>query len=100
MTTFRRVAAGTDGAASIEGTLAGVLASVALAVAAWMLGLVSSGPAVIAVAAAFLGSTLESYVGAATEGRRPIDNEALNLLNTVVGGVAALVLYAYAGQWR
>jgi uncharacterized protein (TIGR00297 family) len=93
VTTFRRVPAGTDGAVSLEGSLAGIAASLVLGGAAFWTGLISpAGVAVVAVAA-LAGTTLESYLGAAFEQAKQIDNELVNFTNTVAGGITALVLY-------
>jgi uncharacterized protein (TIGR00297 family) len=92
VTTFRRVPPGTDGAVSLEGTLAGVAASALLAGIAWSVGLISATGAAIVVAAAFVGTTLESYLGAAAAGTHAPDNEAVNFLNTLAGGLAAIGL--------
>jgi uncharacterized protein (TIGR00297 family) len=92
VTTFRRVPAGTDGAVSVEGTLAGVLASVALAAAAWSVGLVDATGVALVVVAAFVGTTLESYLGATVERMKLIDNELENFTNTLAGGLAAMGL--------
>ena len=93
MTTFRRVPPGTDGAVSVEGTLAGVGASAVVAAVAWAVSLVSPAGALAAVAAAFVGTTLESYLGAWTvQGGEVADNEVVNFVNTLAGGVAAIGL--------
>ena len=99
VTTFRRVPPGTDGAVSVEGTLAGIAASLLLAVLAWAVGLPGMGVAgiVIVVAAAFAGTTIESYLGATLERRARIDNELINFANTIAGGVVALALALLAG---
>lgn len=94
VTTFRRVPAGTDGAVSIEGTAAGIAASAVLAGAAWASGLVGAAGFAIVVVAAFVGSTLESYLGATFERMAVVDNEVVNFANTVAGGLAALGLAA------
>ncbi len=92
VTTFRPVPRGTDGAVSLEGTLAGVAGSLLVGLAGYATGL-CSGPGVgLVVVAAFVGTTLESYLGAWLERARQIDNEAQNFLNTVAGGLAALLL--------
>jgi uncharacterized protein (TIGR00297 family) len=92
VTTFRRVPAGTDGAVSMEGTLAGIAASLVLAaVAAWTGLIPAVGVGLVAVAA-FVGTTLESYLGAAFEQTKQIDNELVNFTNTLAGGITALVL--------
>ncbi|HEX5044981.1 MAG TPA: DUF92 domain-containing protein [Candidatus Polarisedimenticolaceae bacterium] len=92
VTTFRRVPAGTDGAVSLEGTLAGMAASAVVAGIAWSVGLVSMTGAAIVVVAALVGTTLESYLGAASAGAEAPDNEAVNFLNTLAGGLAAIGL--------
>jgi uncharacterized protein (TIGR00297 family) len=92
ITTFRRVPAGTDGAVSLEGTLAGVLASAALAATAWGVGLVGAAGVGVVVVAALLGTTLESYLGATLERRKLIGNEMENFTNTLAGGLAAVGL--------
>ena len=94
VTTFRRVPPGTDGAVSLEGTAAGILASVVLAGAAWGTGLVGGAGFVIVVAAAFFGSTLESYLGATFERMAVVDNEVVNFANTVAGGLFAIAVGA------
>jgi len=88
ITTLRPVPRGTEGAVSLEGTLAGIAASVVVAALGAAVGLYPwIGVAAIAVAA-FLGTTFESIVGAALEKRQLLDNEALNFLNTLVGALA------------
>jgi uncharacterized protein (TIGR00297 family) len=97
ITTLRPVPRGTEGAVSLEGTLAGIAASaVVAALGAWT-GLFPWSCLLPVVAAAFVGTTFESVVGAALEKRQLLDNEALNFLNTLVGalvgaGLAALVV--------
>jgi len=89
ITTFRPVPRGTEGAVSLEGTLAGIAASVIVAALGAAVGLYPwLGVPAIAVAA-FIGTTFESIVGAALEKRQLLDNEALNFLNTLVGALAA-----------
>ncbi|MBZ5638971.1 MAG: DUF92 domain-containing protein [Acidobacteriia bacterium] len=97
VTTFRRVPAGTEGAVSVEGTLAGVLASIALASAAWGVGLVGASGVAVVTAAAFVGTTLESYLGAIPRRAGPIDNEFLNFANTLAGGLAAIGIFFFVG---
>lgn len=95
--TLRRVAVGTEGAISIEGTLAGVVGGflVALAaVAALHYGL-DLDPGAIAIAlvtaCAFLGSYLESIAGSWNRKRISlVPNGVLNFFNTAAG---ALLMY-------
>lgn len=91
LTNFRPVPRGTEGAVSVEGTLAGVFASLIIAVLGAALGLFPWVGVVAIVIAAFVGTTFESLVGAALEKRQLLDNEALNFLNTLVGALVAVV---------
>lgn len=95
ITTFRPVPRGTDGAVSLEGTLAGIVASLVIAALGYAVGLYpAAGTVAVAavVVAAFLGTTFESIVGATLERRRLLDNEGLNFLNTLVGALAAAAM--------
>ena len=94
LTTFRPVPRGTEGAVSLEGTLAGVVASLVIAAIGAAVGLYPWIGVLPIVVAAFVGTTFESLVGAALEKRQLLDNEALNFLNTLVG---ALVAAAFIG---
>ena len=89
LTTLRPVPRGTEGAVSLEGTLAGIVASLGIGALGWWAGLYPAlGIAVVAVAA-FVGTTFESLVGGALERSALLDNEALNFLNTLVGALVA-----------
>jgi uncharacterized protein (TIGR00297 family) len=91
ITTFRPVPRGTEGAVSLEGTLAGVAASLVIGGLGALLHLYPwTGVLPIAIAA-FVGTTFESVVGAALEKRQLLDNEALNFLNTLVGALVVVV---------
>lgn len=95
--TLRRVPVGTEGAISIEGTLAGLAGGFVVALAgvtAMHYGLdLDPGPIAIAVvtACAFLGSYLESVAGSWNRKRiSPVPNGVLNFFNTASG---ALLMY-------
>ncbi len=93
VTTLRRVPIGTEGAVSFEGTAWGIVGSAIIAlVGCWIFqGLpISAFP--IIVLAAFIGTTVESYLGATVEKIKNLDNELMNFANTVVGAIAAVIL--------
>jgi len=92
ITTFRPVPRGTDGAVSLEGTLAGIAGSIVLGLLGWAVGLIDGTGVAIVAAAAFAGTTLESYLGALLEQARLINNEAQNFLNTLAGGLVAILI--------
>ncbi|MFN0151490.1 MAG: DUF92 domain-containing protein [bacterium] len=92
ITTLRAVPPGTEGAVSVEGTVAGILASVAVGGVALALGLVSITGVAVVVVAAFIGTTIESVLGATLEQLKMVDNEAVNFANTLIGGAAAIAI--------
>ncbi len=92
LVTLRSVPAGTDGAVSLEGTVAGVVAGVVMALLAWALGLVTMVGAMAVVIGAFCGSMVESLISALIRGRTGSDKELLNLANTVVGAAVSVAL--------
>ena len=87
-TTLERVPPGTDGAVSVEGTLAGIFAASLVGATGAALDLYPWIGVLAVTLAAFLGSTLESLAGALLEDGGVLDNEALNFLNTLVGALA------------
>ena len=95
VTSFRRVAPGTSGAMSLEGTAAGLIGAVALAGLASILGIVSSRALAAIVVAATAGSLLESWLGATFEARGILNNDMLNFINTAVSAGIAVCLSAW-----
>lgn len=94
ITTLRPVPVGTEGAVSLEGTFAGIVASAVVCAVGVALGVLSLSLSGICVAAAFIGTTAESYLGATLEQMKIIDNEIINFMNTLVGAGAAMALAA------
>ena len=90
ITSFRRVAAGTDGGISAAGTLAGVTAAALVAASAVALRLLALRPAALACAAGIAGMLLDSVLGDLLERRRQLNNEAVNAISTVAAAAIAL----------
>jgi uncharacterized protein (TIGR00297 family) len=96
ITTLRKARAGTDGAVSLLGELAAVLGSVAIAVVAILMGV--SGPSaraafVLAVLGGFLGTNIDSLLGATFQQRKWLSNEGVNFFATLSGGAISMLLY-------
>lgn len=90
LTTLRRVPAGTDGALSGVGTLAGCAGAGAIAVAgALALGL-SRREALIACGAGVAGLLMDSLLGAVPERRGWLNNDAVNALSTLCAALVAV----------
>ncbi len=98
ITTLQPVPKGTEGAVSLEGTIAGMVASAAIAILAWGLSLVSMVGVVWCIVAAFTATNLESVIGAIWQEKIPwLTNELVNVINTSMGAIAAMLL---AGAWQ
>jgi uncharacterized protein (TIGR00297 family) len=93
ITNLQPVARGTEGAVSLEGTLAGVIASSAIAALGWGLGLMRPIDIAICVIAAFVATNLESVIGATLQAKISwLTNEVVNVINTFIGAVVAVGL--------
>lgn len=97
--TFKPVPVGTEGAISWEGTIAGAVAGLCVAMIAAFAGFGRLEARLIApiTIGAILGSYLESLAGNWNRRRvRPVPNGALNFFNTAIGAVAFVLI---AHRW-
>ncbi|MGG6264479.1 TIGR00297 family protein [Leptolyngbya sp. AN03gr2] len=93
ITTLKPVPRGTEGAVSLEGTIAGVIGSVAIAIVGWLLGLISPIGIGICAIAAFVATTIESLIGATIEDKVPfLTHDVVNILNTLIGAIVAIAI--------
>ena len=92
VTNMRPVAAGTPGAMSLEGTLAGVIGALLLAAAGAGLGLVEWTIVPAIVAGATIGALIESILAAMLERRGVVNNDVLNFVNTAAAAYVAIRL--------
>ncbi len=98
ITTLQPVPRGTEGAVSLEGTLAGIVGSVAIALVAWDVNLIDILGIVFCVVAAFIATNLESVIGATLQSKYTwLTNEVVNILNTLIGAISAIIM---ALIWR
>lgn len=89
ITNLRRVPPGTDGAVSLQGTLAGLVAASLTAALGLALGLIDgAGGAFVVVTAALLGTLADSVIGAKLP---KLGNEATNGACTLVAAVVAII---------
>lgn len=93
ITTLQPVPRGTEGAISLEGTLAGILGAIAIATLSWAIGLIDRFGIIWCVLAAFVATNIESLIGATWQTEYPwLTNEIVNAINTVIGAIAAILL--------
>jgi uncharacterized protein (TIGR00297 family) len=93
ITTLQPVARGTEGAVSLEGTVAGIIASAAIASLAWGIGAIDGLGVVWCIIAAFIATTAESLIGASLQDKFDwLTNEVVNIINTLIGAIASILL--------
>ncbi|AFY59350.1 TIGR00297 family protein [Synechococcus sp. PCC 6312] len=91
VTTFQSVPSGTEGAVSLEGTLAGLGAALLISLLGSGLGLVSGWGVGLCVLAALIANYIESLIGAKwQENYAWLTNEVVNGINTTVGAGLAV----------
>lgn len=93
ITTMRRVPIGTNGGVSVKGELVCVLGSLVVSVVALGLNVITPSMAVICTITGFVGTNLDSLVGALLENKGFLGNAGTNFLATLGGGIFAVVLY-------
>ncbi|NET01427.1 MAG: TIGR00297 family protein [Sphaerospermopsis sp. SIO1G2] len=93
ITTLQPVARGTEGAVSLEGTLAGIVGSVAIALVGWGVNLIDVLGIILCVIAAFIATNLESVIGATLQSQYTwLTNEIVNIFNTLIGAIVAILI--------
>ena len=94
ITTLKKVSKGTEGAISIEGTVAGIVGGLIISSIGYLLGFIYNVKGFICVnAAAFIACLFESYIGASYQNGSIMTNEFVNLINTIIGAIIAMGLY-------
>lgn len=91
ITTFEKVMTGTNGGVTLLGTLAGLFGALLIGLSGL---LIVNRPQVILVAAVsgVVGCFADSYIGAVFERRGLVRNWTTNLLATLVGAIAGMLL--------
>lgn len=92
VTTLRQVPAGTEGAVSGIGTIAGVLLGCVGGLYAFATGMVSARSGVIIALAATVAFVAESFLGALYQKRWKLSNELVNFVQTAVAAFVGLLL--------
>ncbi|OCR02681.1 TIGR00297 family protein [Oscillatoriales cyanobacterium USR001] len=93
ITTLQPVPRGTEGAVSLEGTLAGIVASIAIAFLGWGVNLIDFPGLIFCVIAAFVATNIESVIGATLQSKFDwLTNEVVNIANTLIGAIVAVLL--------
>ena len=91
ITTLKPVPRGTEGAISLEGTLAGIVGGILISLVAYGLDMITFQGIIICTIAAFVATNVESVIGATLQSDIEwLSNELVNVINTIVGAVVAI----------
>jgi uncharacterized protein (TIGR00297 family) len=96
ITNFQPVDPGTEGAVSLEGTIAGIGGSIVLALVGIAVGEIGFTVDLLwVVLAAFIATNIESLIGATLQAKWEwLTNEVVNGINTAIGAIVAVSLAA------
>ena len=92
VTTWSLVPAGTDGAVSLAGTAAGMVAAGIVSSVCVLGGLLPRHWLPLSAGAAILGMVADSFLGAWLERRHLVNNDSVNFLSTLIAALAAFWL--------
>lgn len=93
LATGRPARPGTSGGVSIAGTLAGIVAATVVTAIALQLGGLRGGEGRAVLVGAASGSVIDSLLGGSLEKDGWLNNEGVNFLGTLAGGMIALGLF-------
>ena len=91
ITGFRRVPPGNDGAISLVGTLVALIAAALIAAVSTFERILPLRAAAFAALAGFLGTVVDSFLGATLERRSLLANNSVNFLSTLSAALIALL---------
>jgi len=93
ITTFEIVPRGTNGGITWEGEVAAFVGSLIVAGAASAMGVITLPMVAVCSLAGFIGTNVDSLVGATLENGGYIGNAGTNLIATLCGGLVAMVFF-------
>lgn len=93
ITDLRLVPHGTDGGITMLGEYSAVAGAGAIAIIAILLGVGAFSTMVPVILGGFFGANVDSVLGAVLERRHYLTNSSVNLLATVAGALAAVVIF-------
>ncbi|MDD2666391.1 MAG: TIGR00297 family protein [Methanocellales archaeon] len=91
--TFKRVRTGTNGAISVLGEISAIAGSAAIGILAIFLGMAGLQVASITILGGFIGTNVDSLLGATLENRGYLTNSSVNLFATAAGALVSAGLY-------
>ena len=93
ITTLKRVPIGTNGGVTLVGESVALLGGFLVSLAALLLGVITPWMLVVCTIAGFVGTNIDSLVGATLENKGFLGNAGTNLLATIGGGLFAVAVF-------
>jgi uncharacterized protein (TIGR00297 family) len=98
ITTFKKVSTGTDGAVSRLGEWAAFFGAAVIAFLAFLLIKSDFGLVIAVIAGGFIGTNIDSVLGATLQQKGYLSNNGVNLCATISGAVISGILYYSMGS--
>lgn len=98
ITTFKKVSTGTDGAVSRLGEWAAFFGAAVIAILAFLLIKSDFGLVIAVTAGGFIGTNIDSVLGATLQQKGYLSNNGVNLCATISGAVISGILYYSMGS--
>jgi uncharacterized protein (TIGR00297 family) len=93
ITTLKKVPIGTNGGVTLTGELIAVVGGFVISMGALLLNVITPEMVLICIVAGFVGTNIDSIVGATLENHGYLGNAGTNLVATIGGGVFAVMLF-------
>ncbi|MGB7787964.1 TIGR00297 family protein [Methanoregula sp.] len=93
ITTLKKVPIGTNGGVTLVGESVALLGGLVVSLAAFFLGVITLPMVLVCTLAGFVGTNIDSVVGATLENRGFLGNAGTNLLATIGGGLFSIALF-------
>jgi uncharacterized protein (TIGR00297 family) len=95
ITTLKKVPIGTNGGVTLVGQSVALLGGLAVSLVAFSLGVITLPMVLVCALAGFVGTNIDSVVGATLENRGFLGNAGTNLLATIGGGLFSMALFVF-----
>ncbi len=96
ITTFKKVRQGTEGAISLEGTIASLFGALIMSFAMFILGFITIEKGFFIVCfSGFAATIFESFIGAKFQDKFNLSNEAVNAIQTSFSATLAILSYKF-----
>lgn len=97
ITTLKQVPIGTNGGVTMVGQSVAFFGGLVISLVAFLLGMITLPMVAVCTLAGFIGTNIDSFIGATLENRGFLGNAGTNLVATIGGGLVAVALFVLLG---